>query len=198
MEDINSVLYCHLISGKGAAWEIRRYCPNLLLQVKQFLASRTDISRLNNAQKVSDNLLKCYNREGLSNLRDIVAKQELSRLHNIRPDIYNGKKLLDNITLVQNPICYLSIFCDELQRWDRFAAGISLLRKFRNWKEFSLESHEIKLSLQGNFDSNICAEFIIDNEEYDVEELKNILVQRLKNIDKIISIKKNSEANSNV
>lgn len=68
--------------------------------------------------------------------------------HNVKAGIQGSQKILNLITLESFPILYLSILCDELQRWDRFPAGDANLNVNKEDPK-SIEAEEIQLTCQG-------------------------------------------------
>jgi len=67
--------------------------------------------------------------------------------HNIQTSRPEGRRLLP-IRLHDDPLAYLSILCDELQKWDRFPAGNSHIHNLEDFAESSLVSEDIQLSLK--------------------------------------------------
>lgn len=109
--------------------------------------------------------------------------------HNINPEISTGIDLIKKITLEKEPICYLSILCDELHIWDRFASSAIYLEDFRNYKRYSLEANDITLSVCGSNDINTKIECCIQNDSFDVNIMKE-KIKRLNGVEDLIIITK--------
>ncbi|HBB98064.1 MAG TPA: hypothetical protein DC054_21990 [Blastocatellia bacterium] len=77
--DINATLLTHLATGAGAASILRAVRPNVVALAQSFFEARTDISRLQTAQNVAEEILLKNDLRDLIEIRDIVAKQELHR-----------------------------------------------------------------------------------------------------------------------
>ena len=77
--DINATLLTHLATGTGAASILRAVRPKVVALAQSFFEARTDISRLQTAQNVAEEILLKNDLRDLIEIRDIVAKQELRR-----------------------------------------------------------------------------------------------------------------------
>ena len=79
--DINETLARHLATGAGAAYLLRdRAQKDLPEAVAELFAARTDVRRLERAQRVARKILHVNDFADIMELRDIVAQQELRRL----------------------------------------------------------------------------------------------------------------------
>ncbi len=77
--------------------------------------------------------------------RDIVPILYSVACHNIIATRPEGRRLLP-LRLANDPIAYLSILCDELQKWDRFPAGRIYIQDLEGFAESSLASSDIRLT----------------------------------------------------
>jgi hypothetical protein len=79
--DINETLLRHVATGGGAAYKLRQDTNNLLPDlVAEFLAARSDVTRLVRANAVANAILAVHDFRDIMVVRDIVAQQELRRL----------------------------------------------------------------------------------------------------------------------
>src|SRR2546423_15515860 len=79
--DVNETLLRHLATGGGAAYALRDNTNVTLTQlVAELFDARSDIRRLDKAQKVARTVLHVNDFADIMELRDIVAQQELRRL----------------------------------------------------------------------------------------------------------------------
>jgi hypothetical protein len=86
----------------------------------------------------------------LTNLtRDIIPALYSVACHNIVAKNSQGKALLP-IKITDGPILYLSILCDELQKWDRFPAGSKYIHNLSDFSNESLVSEDITATVNSN------------------------------------------------
>lgn len=100
-------------------------------------------------------------------------------LHNLQPQIASAKKLINEISLRRDPISFLAIFCDELQRWDRFPAGDELLSEYREYARTAPEASDVAISADG-FGQDTRIVFRLDLPEEKVEQIRRTLDARLR------------------
>jgi hypothetical protein len=79
---------------------------------------------------------------------DILPACRAAAYHNVLPQVPGSESILNEMTLDRDPIMFLGILCDELQRWDRLPAGPRLLDKYRSYEGQSLASTDISLNAQ--------------------------------------------------
>jgi hypothetical protein len=102
--------------------------------------------------------------------------------HNIQPTRPEGKKLLP-IKLENDPLTYLAILCDELQKWDRFPAGRKNIHNLEEFDSASLVSEDIELEKE----TTIPRFQILGHKDVKISICKS-LTKRLKDWSKIIKI----------
>jgi hypothetical protein len=79
--DINETLLRHIATGGGAAFELRNKANKEMTEViSDLFNSRSDVRRLERAQKAAEYILHIYDFGDILKLREIVATQELRRL----------------------------------------------------------------------------------------------------------------------
>jgi hypothetical protein len=79
--DINETLLRHIATGGGSAFILREAASDGLLGlISELFAARSDVRRLDQAQKVARAVLHINDFADIMDLRDIVAQQELRRL----------------------------------------------------------------------------------------------------------------------
>jgi hypothetical protein len=98
--------------------------------------------------------------------------------HNVRLGVPSATGRLKEFSLVKSPLLFLSVLCDELQRWDRFAAGAGYLTKWDKYTQYSLESGDIELRAVGHGDS-VRAEFSVSKADFNPSELTAAIESRL-------------------
>jgi hypothetical protein len=98
--------------------------------------------------------------------------------HNVRPGVVGADSILNEFRLDKSPLLFLSVLCDELQRWDRFAAGAGHLEHWQEYTQFSLESSHIDLRAQGG-NAGATAEFRITSPVFKIAQLIQDLDTRL-------------------
>jgi len=85
--------------------------------------------------------------------KDVIAACFAAAAHNLIGVHARGPLIFE-----KNPIMYLGVLCDELQKWDRFPAGERYLRDLKSFEEYCTDSERIKLT--GEWDGDkVAAEF---------------------------------------
>jgi hypothetical protein len=108
--------------------------------------------------------------------------------HNARRDVPGGSTILRNFDLKRDPVLFLSALCDELQRWDRFAAGAGHLNNWQEYKQFSLESSHIELKSQG-VGRAAKAGFFVRSPLFRVDQLAADLKNRIVGWSRVVDLK---------
>ena len=78
--NINEQLRVHFSSGDGAAEYLRKKAPGFIQGLDQFMKARSDVRRLQEAEKLAAVILKLYDFRDIQLLRRNVATLELKRL----------------------------------------------------------------------------------------------------------------------
>lgn len=105
--------------------------------------------------------------------------------HNVLPHITGSGNIRARATLQAEPILHLAILCDELQRWDRYAAGDELTSDYEKTAMTSLEGGDIELICAGT-DEKTAIFRVTDNEV--VGKLNETLNNRLEGYENIVKI----------
>jgi hypothetical protein len=69
--------------------------------------------------------------------------------HNIQPRVGAASNIIPQLCLDKEPLTFLAILGDELQRWDRYPAGSTYLDHYRVFAETALESDDVEISCNG-------------------------------------------------
>jgi len=126
---------------------------------------------------------RCFSYD-ISNLTDDIIPALYSvACHNILDHSASGKALLP-LKIIDGPILYLSILCDELQKWDRFPAGSKFIHNLSDFSHESLISEDISVSIKANI-----IEFEINKPVEIVSKIINSIDSKLVDWKKFISIK---------
>jgi hypothetical protein len=120
-----------------------------------------------------------------ANLPYIIQACRATSHHNIRTT--RTSEVVPRLDFSESPLLFLSILCDEVQRWDRFAAGAKLLTDWEKYADFSLEANDLTLSIEGNSQTS-WARLSISNRRFDVGKLKEVLDERLHNWRSILQL----------
>lgn len=128
------------------------------------------------------------------NLRtDIIAACRAVAFHNIQPATDAGKLIIPRLTLKDDPITFLAILCDELQRWDRYPAGWMYLDQYRVFSDSALESRDIEILCNGTRE-NPEALFVIhkkpgvsDQKEF-LDDFRKTLMARLPEFSQVLNL----------
>jgi len=105
---------------------------------------------------------------------DVVCACFAAGAHNI---IGVHAQDIDPLVFDKNPLLYLGVLCDELQKWDRFPAGERHLVDLISFEKYCTDSERI--SVEGGWDGN---EVILRFEE---EELASGIKKALTRLDSV-------------
>ena len=78
---------------------------------------------------------------------DLVSACRAVAFHNIQPSVKAAKSVIPKLTLAKEPIPFLAVLADELQCWDRSAAGWADLEDPRALARTGLESTDVSISV---------------------------------------------------
>ncbi|MGH9931311.1 MAG: hypothetical protein ACREA9_19055 [Pyrinomonadaceae bacterium] len=81
--------------------------------------------------------------------RDVACACFAAAAHNI---IGVHAKEIDPLDFETNPLIYLGVLCDELQKWDRFPAGERHIVDLASFEKYCTDSESI--TVEGNWDGN--------------------------------------------
>jgi hypothetical protein len=125
----------------------------------------------------------------LENVRtNVVWACQAAAYHNVQPKVPGAQTLLDCITLEAEPVLFLAIVCDELQRWDRYPAGDAVHREFETVAGGTVEASDVELICVGADDRRALLR-IDHKEKVDiVADLKRTLGARARGFEKIVQI----------
>ncbi len=126
-----------------------------------------------------------YETENL--VRYAVPACRATAYHNVQPKVAWAKRLLRDFRLDHDPLLFLSVLCDELQRWDRFAAGAGHLENWEEYSQYSLESGDMELRLQG-LGQQTKAEISIRSPLFKTDQLVATLSDRLIKWDQVVDL----------
>lgn len=108
---------------------------------------------------------RCKYKEELGVYRDDYQRADVTRAcfaaaaHNI---IGVHAKGLDPLNFATNPLVYLGILCDELQKWDRFPAGERHIADLKSFEKYCTDSERI--IVKGTWDGE-KVDFVFEEEE---------------------------------
>jgi len=104
---------------------------------------------------------------------DFVAACKAVAFHNIQPKTRASKLIIPTLTLDNEPITFLGVLCDELQRWDRSPAGWARLDEYRLSSKSALEAGDLQIMVQGTRESPIA--FFVVRERNNNQDRNNEL-----------------------
>jgi hypothetical protein len=81
---------------------------------------------------------------------DFVSACRAVAFHNVQPSVGAAAAIIPRIRLDREPITFLAVLCDELQRWDRAPAGSTHLDSYRVFAEAALESSDVQILAEGS------------------------------------------------
>ena len=82
-------------------------------------------------------------------ITDFIPACRAVAFHNVQPKTKASGKIIPMLTLRAEPITFLAILADELQRWDRSPAGWMHLNEYRVFSESALESKDVEIFAMG-------------------------------------------------
>jgi hypothetical protein len=112
--------------------------------------------------------------------RDVACACFAAAAHNV---IGVHAKEFDPLVFETNPILYLGIVCDELQKWDRFPAGERYIADLSSFEKYCTDSERITVS--GDWDGN---EVIFKFAEEDLATGIKEALKRLDSVERFIKI----------
>jgi hypothetical protein len=111
---------------------------------------------------------------------DVVAACFAAAAHNLIG--FHGEKY-GPLEFEKNPILYLGVLCDELQKWDRFPAGERHLIDLNSFEEYCTDSERIHVSGQWDGDKVV---FRFDEDELSKRVEKSL--KRLESVNQFVTI----------
>lgn len=196
--DINETLLRHVATGAGAAHtlraEVARFSTDDVGEtVARFLGARSDLRRLLRAQDVAKLVLRADDFADIMDVRKIVAEQEQGRLIS-----YSRQKdhtahtvylyLLGIWMFDREPVLYLAIVCDELQKWDRYAAGDDVVEQIEQADRDSVESVDMELICTGTDERRALLRIAHPDQIDMANKLRKTLEARAPGYEKILKI----------
>jgi len=130
----------------------------LLFQYTTYWYWLMDHVRRHHSREVYDEVSHGYDYAVANIVSDFLPACRAVAFHNIQANTKVGTTIIPTLTLQNEPVTFLAILCDELQRWDRYPAGATYLDTFRFYS--ALESGDIYLMCNGTRD-NPTAAFVV-------------------------------------
>jgi len=115
-------------------------------------------------------------------IRDVASACFAAAAHNV---IEVHAKDVGLIECEPNPLIYLGILCDELQKWDRFPAGERHLVDLKSFEEYCTDSERINLSEGWDRTEPILITF---EEKKLTKRIEEALVKRLASVETFITL----------
>jgi hypothetical protein len=112
--------------------------------------------------------------------RDIACACFAAAAHNI---IGVHAKEIEPLDFEKNPLIYLGVLCDELQKWDRFPAGERHIVDLSSFEKYCTDSERI--IVEGNWDGD---DVVFRFEEEDLAESIKKALERLDTVDRFVKI----------
>lgn len=166
----------HAISSGLLMFQYSSYWYYLMDQIKKL-----DV-------KLFEKIKEEYSYEKENLYEDILPACRATSYHNIDPSqkIYH----LSKFDINKNPLVFLSVLCDELSQWERFAVGKNTIININENAANSLDSTDIQIKINLNEYLYRVAEFEILNKTFDIKKMEKTLDKKLKNWKRIVKINK--------
>ena len=133
------------------------------------------------------------------NLRlDILPACRSAAYHNIRPEVDGATSVIRSITLERDPITFLSVLCDEIQKWDRFSAQEGDWDDLLKYAAAALEAGDIEIKVIEDDKFNRFARVHIHNKSYSSSGLRADLDKRLPGWRDVLSISSDRDGDDEV
>ena len=105
-----------------------------------------------------------YDYDILNLKTDFIPACRAVAFHNVLPVSQNARNIINSLSLNQYPLVYLSILCDEIQRWEPLSFWDQLLRRYTDYARSSLESNDLSLAcFLRPRSSFLRAQLLVDN-----------------------------------
>jgi hypothetical protein len=132
--------------GKGRCVDHAVASGLLLFQYSSFWYWLVKYIRQNNSIDIYNEVTGNYDYDESFVTTGLASACHAVGFHNIQPQTKTAATIIPHITLKKDPITFLAILCDELQRWDRIPAGSILLDQYREVANKTIESDDVELS----------------------------------------------------
>ncbi|TAK60923.1 MAG: hypothetical protein EPO24_06315 [Bacteroidetes bacterium] len=137
-----------------------------------------------------------YNPENIVN--DILPACRSAAHHNIQPIVENTDLLIKSITLENDPLTFLSVLCDEIQKWDRFNAQEGKWSDPWEFAAETLEAADLEIKVLDDHRNQQVAKVRIHNRNFKSSKLRSDLDKRLPGWTDVLSISSPNDSADNV